>query len=72
VNESSFASRHFSLSNPLDDRPESLPMLLRRVAEELDRRGIAPGDILDVTVSSQTESFGPYWSVTVYWDPDAS
>ena len=69
---SSFASRHFSLSNPINDGPENLPMLLRRVAEELEHRGIAPGDILDVTVGSETESFGPYWSVTVYWDPDTS
>jgi hypothetical protein len=45
-------SKHFSLPNPVDDRPTDLAYLIRRVAEELERRGIEPIDLLDLTVSS--------------------
>ncbi len=62
-----FTCRHFSLSNPINAGPENLPKLLRRVADELEQRGIAPEDILEVTVSNETEAFGPYWTVSTYW-----
>jgi hypothetical protein len=60
-------SKHFSLSNAMEDRPSDLPHLLRRVADELEIRRIAAQDLLDVTISSEMREFGPWWSVTVYW-----
>jgi hypothetical protein len=62
-------STHFSLANALDDRPTDLAHLLRRVATELDRRGIQPLQILDMTISSQITADGPWWSATLYWSP---
>ena len=61
---------HFSLSNALDDRPGDLPHLLRRVADEIERRQILAMDLLDVTISQETTADGPWWAVTVYWSPD--
>lgn len=72
MDRASFPSRHFALRNPVDDGPEDLPKLLRRVADEVDLRGISPDDILDLTVSGEIEDFGLCWSVSVYWEPDDS
>ena len=65
-----WTSRRFSLSNPRDDGSTDLPRLLRRVADEIDSRGIDPMDILDLTVSQQITEDGPWWSVNLYWQPD--
>lgn len=66
-----YASRHFSLANPRDDRPTDLPQLLRRLADEIERCNIEPMDLLDVTISQEITDDGPWWSATVYWSPDA-
>jgi hypothetical protein len=68
----SWTSRHFALANTRDDRPDDLPGLLRRVADEIDSREIAPMDILDLTVSQEMTDAGPWWSVTVYWSDSAA
>ena len=47
-----------------------MPRLLRRVADEIEARGIDPMDILDPTVSQDITEDGPWWSVTFYWQPD--
>lgn len=60
-------AQHFSLSNPRLDGAGDLPRLLRRVADEIEARDIAPMDLLDVTVSSEMTADGPWWAVTVYW-----
>lgn len=58
---------HFSLANPVDDRPDDLPHLLRRIADAIEQRGIGPMDILDLTISKEITGDGPWWSVTLYW-----
>jgi hypothetical protein len=62
--------RHFSLSNPRDDRSTDLPHLLRRLADEIDQQQIKPMDILDLTISSEMTEDGPWWATTIYWSPD--
>jgi hypothetical protein len=62
--------RHFSLANPLADRPGDLPHLLRRLAEAIEAHAIVPEDLMDVTVSQEVTDQGPSWSATVYWSPD--
>lgn len=66
---SQFHSLHFSLANPRNDRPSDRPHLLRRIADDIDARGIDPMEILDLTVSQQITEDGPWWSVTLYWSP---
>jgi hypothetical protein len=66
-----YSCEHFSLSNPDNDGADDLPRLLRRVADVMEEYGIRPIDILDLTVSQEIAGGGPWWSVTVYWSPDA-
>ncbi len=66
----SWTCRHFTLGNPRNDGSTDLPRLLRRVADEIDARAILPMDILDMTVSHEITEDGPWWSVTLYWQPD--
>jgi len=66
----SWRSRHFSLANAVTDDVTDLPHLLRRVANEIEKQGITPMEMLDVTVHSEISERGPHWSVTVYWSPD--
>jgi len=61
--------RHVSLSNPEGDGATDLPLLLRRVADLMEEEGIAPMDVMDLTVSSDMTADGPWWTVTVYWSP---
>ena len=68
-----YGSRHFSLSNALDDRPADLPYLLRRMADAMEAEGIVGTDILDVTVSNEIHEDiedGYWWSMSIYWSPD--
>jgi hypothetical protein len=69
--EDQWTSRHFSLANALDDRPADLPHLLRRLAAEIEEKGLGPDEVLDVTLSQETTADGPWWSATVYWAADA-
>ena len=62
--------RHFSISNPRVGRPDDLPAFLRRLADAIEAEGIAPVDVLDVTITQETTADGPWWSGTVYWKPD--
>lgn len=63
-------ARHFSLSNPSGATETDLPLLLRRLADAIEAKGIQPMDMLDLTVSSEITENGPRWSATVYWSPD--
>lgn len=65
----SWTCQRFSLANAIDDRPNDLPHLLRRVADEMERQQVRPMDVLDLTVSSEMTADGPWWSVTLYWSP---
>lgn len=63
----SWNARHFSLANPVDDRPTDLPYLLRRVADEIERHAIGAMELLDLTISQEMTADGPSWSAHVYW-----
>lgn len=67
---SEWSCLHFSLANPRDERQGDLPNLLRRLAGEIEGRGLDPLDILDLTVSQEMTEEGPWWSATLYWSPD--
>ncbi len=64
--EDTWSCRYFSLAKAVDDQPDNLPQLLPRVADAIEERGIAPMDILDLTVSHEVTG-GPWWFVTVDW-----
>jgi hypothetical protein len=61
--------RTFGLSNAVDDGKTDLPKLLRRLADEIERQGIASGDVLDVTLSYEITGEGLEWAAHVYWSP---
>ena len=67
---SAWPASYFSLSNCEKVGVENLPALLRRAADELERRSIEPDQILDVTISQEYTGC-PAWSMTIYWaQPD--
>jgi hypothetical protein len=66
----SWTCQHLSLANPRADGSSDLPRLLRRFADEIERLGIGPSEILDLTVSSEITDDGPWWSATLYWSQD--
>ena len=66
----SWSCRRFSLANASDDRPGDIAYLLRRVADEIDDRGIDPMDFLNLSLEHEMTAQGPRWSITVFWDPD--
>lgn len=70
MTEPDWTCRHFSLGNADGPDKSNLPLLLRRVADEMESRDILPIDLLDITLSSEMTAEGPWWSVTVYWSPD--
>lgn len=72
VAEPSWTCQHFTLSNAVDDRPDDLPRLLRRVADQLETVGVQPMEILDLTISQEMTVDGPAWSATFYWAPESS
>lgn len=68
----SWSCEHFTMGNPREDGATDLPRLLRRVAEEIERREIDPMDLLDVSIGQETTEDGPWWSVSVYCAPTAT
>mgnify|MGYP001460995583 CR=1 FL=1 len=63
--------RTWALGNPEGKHASNLPMLLRRVADQMEYDGIEPMDILALTVEQEMTADGPWWSVQVFWQPDA-
>ncbi|MFH8613058.1 hypothetical protein ACH4D5_36880 [Streptomyces sp. NPDC018029] len=57
--------RHFSQANPAGSGCDSVPALLRRLADSIDALG--PVEIQDVVISSEATEHGPWWSGTVYY-----
>lgn len=57
--------RHFSQANPTGPGCDSLPALLRRLADSIDALG--PVEIQDVVISSEATVHGPWRSGTVYY-----
>jgi hypothetical protein len=66
-----WSCNYFSLSNAEGENESNLPLLFRRIAGEMESRGIEAADILDVAISNEPRESGPWWTVTVYWSPDA-
>jgi hypothetical protein len=62
--------RSWSLGNPRGKHASNLPMLLRRVADQMEHDGMKPMEILDLSVHQEMTAKGPWWSVTVYWAPN--
>ena len=61
------------MSNALEDRPNDLPYLMRRMADAIEAEGITGDDILDLTVLNEMHEDvedGFWWSMTVYWSKD--
>lgn len=63
----SWTAHHLSLANPRDDGATDLPRLLRRAADQIEDVGLDPTEILDLTISHEITTDGPWWSATVYW-----
>lgn len=61
--------RTWALANPRKKNPTDLPMLLRRVADQMEQDGIRPMEIRALTVDSEMTADGPWWSVQVFWSP---
>jgi hypothetical protein len=55
--------RHFSQANPAGPGCDSVPSLLRRLADSVEALG--PAEIQDVVISSEMTEHGPWWSGTV-------
>jgi hypothetical protein len=52
VTHPSWTSRHLSLANALDDRPDNLPHLLRRMAQHIEELELDPMEIADLVLHS--------------------
>ncbi|MFF8812309.1 hypothetical protein [Streptomyces pactum] len=57
--------RHFSLANPAGPGCDSVPALLRRLADAIEALG--PAEIQDVVIESEMTEHGPWRSGTVYF-----
>ncbi|MGL4178686.1 MAG: hypothetical protein ACRCSN_21740 [Dermatophilaceae bacterium] len=48
-----------------------MPLLLRRLADEIEAEGIGHDDLLDVVIGGDVvNDHGTWWRATVYWAPD--
>lgn len=66
-----YFSRNFSLSNPEGPTSSNLPLLLRRLADEIEAEGIDGDDILDLVFSNdEITEHGGWWRATLYWQPN--
>ncbi|MEW2130191.1 hypothetical protein [Streptomyces sp. NPDC005435] len=57
--------RHFSQSNPAGPGCDSMPALLRRLADSIEEFG--PVEVQDVVLSWEMTEHGPWRSGTVYF-----
>jgi hypothetical protein len=65
---SGYPARHFSFGNPEGPTSSDLPLLLRRLADQIEADGIKSEDILDVTISgAEVTEHGSWWQASVYW-----
>lgn len=68
---SGYPCLHFSLCNPEGPSSSDLPLLLRRLADQLETEGITSGDVIALTVSGdEITEHGSWWKATVVWSPD--
>ncbi|MFJ2721725.1 hypothetical protein [Streptomyces sp. NPDC087437] len=57
--------RHFSQANPAGPGCDSVPALLRRLADSI--KALGPVEIQDVVIESEMTEHGPWRSGTVYF-----
>ncbi len=61
----SWTIKHFSQANPAGPGQDSVPALLRRIADSIEQR---PGiEVQDVVIQSEITADGDWWSATVYF-----
>jgi hypothetical protein len=61
----SWTVQAFSLANPIGPEIENLPLLLRRLADELER--VKPNAIYDLTLDQEPTGDGIWYSITTYF-----
>jgi hypothetical protein len=67
----STSCKTWSLSNPYGpEYGSNLPLLLRRVADQMEHDRIQPMDFLGLTVNEEMTEHGQWFSVSVFWSPD--
>jgi hypothetical protein len=59
--------RHFSQANPTGPGCDSVPALLRRLADSIEASG--PVEVQHLVIESELTEHGPCWSGTVYFHP---
>lgn len=65
---SGYPALHFSICNSEGPTSNDLPLLLRRLADQIETDGIKHDDILDVTITgAEITEHGSWWQATVYW-----
>ncbi|MGA4685929.1 MULTISPECIES: hypothetical protein [Micromonospora] len=61
----SWTIKHFSQANPAGPGQDSVPALLRRIADSIEQR---PGiEVQDVVIQNEITADGDWWSATVYF-----
>ncbi|MEH0972369.1 hypothetical protein AB0J85_02745 [Micromonospora echinofusca] len=66
----SWTIRHFSQANPVGPGQDSVPALLRRIADSIEQRsGI---EVQDVVLHNDVTADGGCWSATVYFHDGSS
>lgn len=61
----SWTITHFSQTNPAGPGQDSVPALLRRIADSIEQR---PGiKVQDVVLDNEVTADGDWWSATVYF-----
>ncbi|MFI5649233.1 hypothetical protein [Kitasatospora sp. NPDC051705] len=61
----SWTIRHFSRAKPAGPGCDSMPALLRRLADSIEELG--PVEVQDVVIESEMTEHGPWRSGTVYF-----
>ncbi|HEX5594666.1 MAG TPA: hypothetical protein VFX61_01390 [Micromonosporaceae bacterium] len=61
----SWTVRHFSQANPAGPGQDSVPALLRRIADTIEQFGKI--EVQDLVLRSEVTAEGDWWSATVYF-----
>ena len=62
---SEWLMHHFSVTNPKGRKQGDLPLLMRRVAKEIEQ--IDGAEVQDLVMHSELTNRGPWYSLTVYY-----
>ncbi|MGW4499330.1 hypothetical protein ACWENR_12060 [Micromonospora sp. NPDC004336] len=61
----SWTIKHFSQGNPAGPGQDSVPALLRRIADSIEQRPCI--EVQDVILRNEANADGDWWSATVYF-----